>query len=62
MPSPAPLLLTPKEVAALLPVHVYTFRRWCREGIGPAAVQLGRRRRYRREDVEAWLERRREAA
>jgi excisionase family DNA binding protein len=52
--------LTTKEAAEYLRVHVNTVRRWAREGAIPA-VKLGNRGgfRFRREDLERFLEQRR---
>jgi excisionase family DNA binding protein len=47
-------LLTAQEVAELLAVPVSWVRESTRSGAVPC-VELGRYRRYRREDVEAWL-------
>jgi excisionase family DNA binding protein len=51
--------LTEAEVAELLKVSVGTVRRWRREGIGPPVLWAGGRPRYRRADVDAWLQRER---
>jgi excisionase family DNA binding protein len=50
-------LLTEAELAQLLKVSVGTIRRWRAEGSGPPSLRLGRGVRYRRVDVDAWLER-----
>ena len=50
-------LLTEQELAALLKVSVRTVRTWRTEGTGPPALRIGRGVRYRRRDVDAWLER-----
>ena len=52
--------LTSEEAAEYLQVHVNTVRRWAREGTIPAA-KLGNRGgfRFRREDLDAFLETRR---
>jgi excisionase family DNA binding protein len=52
--------LTEAEVAELLKVSVGTVRRWRREGIGPPVLWAGGRPRYRRGDVDAWLQREQE--
>ena len=52
------VLLTEVEVADLLRVSQRTVRRWRNEGTGPPALRVGRRIRYRRSAVEAWLDRR----
>ena len=52
--------LTSEEAAEFLKVNVETMRRWARTGVIPAA-KLGNRGgfRFRREDLDAFLERRR---
>lgn len=55
------VLLTEAEVADLLRVSQRTVRRWRNEGTGPPALRVGRRIRYRRSAVEAWLDRRDQA-
>jgi len=51
-------LLTTREVAAYLNVPVGTLYKWRRDGVAPPSFRLGRGARYRREDVEAWLQER----
>jgi excisionase family DNA binding protein len=53
--------LTEAEVAELLKVSVGTVRRWRREGIGPPVLWAGGRPRYRRSDVDGWLQREQES-
>jgi excisionase family DNA binding protein len=48
-------LLTAENVAELLAVPVSWIREATRSGAMPV-VELGRYRRYRKADVEAWLE------
>jgi excisionase family DNA binding protein len=52
--------LTTLEAAAYLQVHIETMRRWAREGVIPAA-KLGNRGgfRFKREDLDQFLEERR---
>jgi excisionase family DNA binding protein len=53
-------LLTKAEVAALLRVSRATMDRMIRDGTAPPAIRLpSGRLRWRRTDVEAWLEERR---
>ncbi|HEU4895999.1 MAG TPA: helix-turn-helix domain-containing protein [Actinomycetota bacterium] len=33
-----------------------TLERWRQQGTGPAFIQVGRSPRYRRADVDAWLD------
>jgi len=49
-------LLTEQELADLLKVSVRTVRSWRTEGTGPPSLRIGRGVRYRRRDVDAWLE------
>jgi excisionase family DNA binding protein len=49
-------LLTPQEVADYLRVPVQTLYRWRYLGTGPRAALVGRHLRYRRADLDKWLE------
>lgn len=50
-------LLTPADVAGVLKLDIKTIRRWRYEGKGPAWFPLGLRTvRYRRSEVDAWIE------
>ena len=50
-------LLKPPAVAALLGIHQATLAGWrTEEGRGPRFIKVGRHVRYRRSDIEAWLE------
>ena len=49
-------LMTTKEVAAYLNLAAGVLYRWRREGKGPRSIRFPRGYRYRREDVEHWLE------
>jgi excisionase family DNA binding protein len=55
--------MTYDEVAAALDVTVQTVRNWVSEGkYGfPRGVKVGRHRRFLRSEIDAWLEKRREA-
>jgi excisionase family DNA binding protein len=48
-------LLQPREVAAYLGVSPATLRTWYARRDGPPAIKVGKFLRYRRADVEAWL-------
>jgi excisionase family DNA binding protein len=50
-------LMTEQEVADYLVVHIATVRRMRRAGTGPPVVWVGRYPRYRRSEVDAWLDR-----
>jgi excisionase family DNA binding protein len=53
------VLLTQQQLADELQVSLRTLERWRQEGTGPAFIRVGRSPRYRRSDVDAWLERQR---
>ena len=55
-----PRLLRPDELASLLGIPLATIYRWRRRGDGPCGIRLGRQVRYRREDVERWLDEQRD--
>jgi len=50
-------LLTEAEAAERMRVALVTLRRWRRAGTGPQSRRLGRQYRYRRSDIEQWIER-----
>lgn len=50
------LFLSPTDLAALLGIPVATIYGWRYKGIGPRAFRIGRHLRYRRRDVDLWLE------
>lgn len=52
----SPELLTPDTLAEFLGVPVATVYRWRTRGVGPRGLKVGRHVRYRRADVEAWLD------
>ena len=49
-------LLSPQQLADYLGVPVRTVYAWNHQATGPTPLRVGRHVRYRREDVEAWLE------
>jgi predicted DNA-binding transcriptional regulator AlpA len=49
-------LLTPKEVALFLGVHPNTLWKWRNRGYGPVPIQIGRTYRYRRREVERFID------
>ncbi len=57
--DPHPDLLTITEAAALLRAPVATLRYWRHLGTGPRSFRLGRRVLYRRDDLNAWIDRQR---
>lgn len=56
------MLWTVKDVAAALKVGTRTVWQWSQDGILPAPIKLGRLRRWRPEDIQAWLAERAQAA
>lgn len=48
-------IMTTTEVAEYLRVPVPTVYRWRNDGHGPTASRVGRHLRYRRSEVDAWL-------
>lgn len=49
-------LMKAEEVAAEYRIPLPTLRYWRARGEGPRSARLGRRVIYKREDVEAWIE------
>jgi excisionase family DNA binding protein len=49
-------LLGPDDLAALLRVPIRTIYRWRWQRVGPRGYRVGRHVRYRRDDLEYWLE------
>jgi excisionase family DNA binding protein len=49
-------LMTTEELAAFLSLPVATLYQWRHRGTGPRAFRVGKHLRYRRADVEAFLE------
>ncbi len=50
-------LLDDEKLSSVLDVSVGTLANWRYQGRGPRFVKVGRHVRYRRSDVEDWLER-----
>lgn len=48
--------MTPEELAGYLKIPVSTCYAWRYKGTGPKGSKVGRHVRYRRSDVDAWLE------
>ena len=55
-----PELMTEEELAEYLRVSLATVRRWRYEQTGPPVEWAGRRPRYRKAEVDAWLQREQE--
>lgn len=49
-------LMTPQDVATFLAMPEATLQTWRARGTGPRVFRVGKHVRYRRSDVEAWLE------
>ena len=49
-------LLSRNEVAEWLGIPYHTLAAWASQGTGPRYFRVGKHARYRREDVQAWLE------
>lgn len=49
-------LLTPEELAPMLRVKIGTLYSWRTRGMGPPAIKVGGFVRYRRRDVDRWLD------
>lgn len=54
-------LLEPADVSAILKIPVATLYSWRHFGRGPDAYRIGRYLRYRRADLDRWLEQQRTA-
>jgi len=50
-------LMSTEDLARYLGIPVNTLYQWRHKGEGPRAIRVGRHLRFRREDVDAWLER-----
>jgi len=55
-PADTAPLLSSQQLAEYLQVPVQTVYDWAARGTGPARHKVGRYSRYRRADVEAWLD------
>jgi excisionase family DNA binding protein len=49
-------LMTSQEVAGYLGVPLTTLYQWRYRGTAPRAIRVGKYTRYRRRDVDAWIE------
>lgn len=56
LPADHAVLLDERQAAYLAGLSPFTMRNMRQSGRGPRHVQLGRRVRYRRLDVELWIE------
>lgn len=55
-------LLTPEDLSAIVVIPLATIHQWSHRGGGPPALKIGRHLRYRRSDVDRWLESKRSSA
>lgn len=55
MPDSA--LMSPADLAEYLKVPIKTIYNWRSDGSGPRGIRVGRHVRFRRTDIEAWLDR-----
>jgi excisionase family DNA binding protein len=56
VPASSTSMLTPDDVAELLQVSRFTLENWRFEGTGPDWFRIGRRIRYRKSDLDAWVD------
>lgn len=49
-------LMSTSEVAEYLNVPIGTIYQWRSSGVGPTGMRVGRHVRYRRAEVDKWLE------
>jgi predicted DNA-binding transcriptional regulator AlpA len=49
-------LLSPEDLSMETGVPIATLYQWRLKGTGPRSLKIGRHLRYRRSDVESWLE------
>lgn len=49
-------LLTAEQLAAELEIPLRTIYNWRHRGVGPRSIKVGRHLRYRRADIDAWLD------
>lgn len=48
--------MSPEELAEYLGVPLASVYGWRHRGVGPRSIKVGRHVRYRRSDVEQWIE------
>jgi predicted DNA-binding transcriptional regulator AlpA len=48
--------LTPQQLSGQWGIPIRTLYAWRTRRLGPKAVRIGKHLRYRRDDVEAWVE------
>ena len=56
-------MITTKELAAMLGVHCRTIRKWIINGTCPKPIRINARvHRFKRDEISAWMEKRRDAS
>ena len=55
-PATSDRLLSAEDVAAYLQVPLKTLYQWRLKGTGPRGLRVGRHLRYRRDEVDGWLD------
>jgi excisionase family DNA binding protein len=60
MPEEEEQLLSERQLATYLNLSLRTIQRWRAEGKGPPVLYAGRYPRYRKSEVDAWLQRERD--
>ncbi len=55
-PASSDRLLSAEEVSAYLQVPLKTLYQWRLKGTGPRGLRVGRHLRYRRDEVDGWLD------
>ena len=49
-------LLTTEQLAEFLQIPLTSLYQWRHKGLGPKGIKVGKYIRYRRRDVDAWLD------
>ena len=49
-------LMTAEDISGTLVVPLATVYQWRSRGLGPPAIKVGKHLRYRRRDLERWLD------
>lgn len=51
-------LMTPADLADYVGIPITTLYQWRYRRVGPKSIRVGRHLRYRRSDVDSWLDNR----
>ena len=54
------MLISINDLASMLGVSQRSLARWRRDGTGPKQIKIGRRRYCHKDDVQAWIDAKRE--